>query len=120
MGLSGRNYGTIARPFTGLLKKNAWKWTDTTTTAFEQLKMSLSTTPVLALPDFELDFYVDADASRTSVGVVLQQQEQHVAFFSKGLRVRHQALSIYEKEMLAVKKWHSYLVVRHFKIRTDH
>lgn len=47
-----------------------------------------------------------------------------MAYFSKGLGVRHQTLSIYEKEMLAVllaiKKWHSYFVGRYFKIRTDH
>lgn len=47
-----------------------------------------------------------------------------MAFFSKGLGVRHLALSIYENEMiivlLAVKKWHVYLVGRPFLIRTDH
>lgn len=47
-----------------------------------------------------------------------------MAYFSKGLGVRHQALSIYEKEMLAVllavRKWHAYLVGRHFKIRIEH
>lgn len=47
-----------------------------------------------------------------------------MAYFSSGLEVRHQVLSIHEKEMLvvllAVKKWRSYLVGRHFKIRTDH
>ncbi|MBA0780773.1 hypothetical protein Gotri_004832 [Gossypium trilobum] len=38
--------------------------------------------------------------------------------------VRYQAVLIYDKEMLAVllavKKWHSYLVGRRFQIRTDH
>lgn len=47
-----------------------------------------------------------------------------MAYFSRGLGIRHQALSIYGKEMLAVllaiKQWHFYLVGRHFKIRTDY
>ncbi|KAA3484985.1 Integrase, catalytic core [Gossypium australe] len=40
------------------------------------------------------------------------------------LGIKHQAFSIYDKEMLvvllAVKKWHSYLVRRRFHIRADH
>lgn len=67
---------------------------------------------------------MDTDASGFGVGEVLQQQGRPLAFFSKALGVRHQALSIYEKEMLAVllaiRKWHSYLIGRHFTIRTDH
>lgn len=79
---------------------------------------------MLVLPNFQMEFVVDTDASGIGVGAVLQQQGRPVAFFSKALGIRHQALSIYEKEMLAallaVRKWHSYLVGRHFKIRTDH
>ncbi|KAK5771736.1 hypothetical protein PVK06_047978 [Gossypium arboreum] len=78
----------------------------------------------LVLPNFQLEFTVDTDASGIRIGVVLQQQGRLVAFFSKALGVRHQALSIYEKEMLAVlltiRKWHTYLVERHFKICTNH
>lgn len=67
---------------------------------------------------------MDTDASGIGVGAVLQQQGRPVAFFSKALGIRHQALSIYEKEMLAVllavRKWHTYLAGRYFKIQTDH
>ena len=46
------------------------------------------------------------------------------AFISKALSPVHQALSAYDKEMMAVlfavKKWHYFLVGRHFIIRTDH
>ena len=52
------------------------------------------------------------------------QQCHPVAFISKALSSKHQALSAYDKEMFAilfaVKKWHFYLVGRHFTIRTDH
>ena len=47
-----------------------------------------------------------------------------MAFISKALSPRHQALSIYENELLAivyvVTKWHHYLIDRHFSIKTYH
>lgn len=130
LGLTGyyrrfiRNYRVIAQPLTCLLKKDCWGWNDQATEAFQALKQAMSSTPVLVLPSFQLEFTVDTDASGFGVGAVLQQQGRPIAFFSKALGVRHQALSIYEKEMLAVllamRKWHAYLVGRHFKIRIDH
>ncbi|XP_052483076.1 uncharacterized protein LOC128036202 [Gossypium raimondii] len=120
LGLTGyyrrfiRNYGEISRLLTDLLQKNCWGWNDRATEAFQALKQALVTAPVLVLPNFQLEFTVDTDASGGGIGAVLQQQGRPIAFFSKALRVRHQALSIYEKEMLtvllAVRKWHAYLV----------
>lgn len=51
-------------------------------------------------------------------------QDHHpIAFISKALSPRQQALSVYEQELLAilfdVKQWHYYLIVGHFIIRTD-
>lgn len=67
---------------------------------------------------------METDACDIGVRVVLYQKEKPVAFFSKFLGVKHQALSIYEKEMLVVllvvKKWHFYLVGRPFIIKIDH
>ncbi|GMI63963.1 hypothetical protein HRI_000065600 [Hibiscus trionum] len=130
LGLSGyyrrfiKDYGCIARPLTNLLKKGGWKWGAMEEAAFSKLKGAISAAPMLTLPNFDLEFTVEADASEAGVGAVLTQGGKPLAFFSKGLGVRHQALSVYEKEMLAVlmavKKWASYLVGRHFKIKTDH
>lgn len=131
LGLSGyyrrfiKNYGVLARPLTDLLRKDVvWKWDAVAQTSFDQLKHAVCQAPVLALPDFAEQFCVDADACGTGVGAVLQQRGRPIAYFSKGLGIRHQALSIYEKEMLAVllvvKKWHAYLIGKHFLIRTDH
>jgi hypothetical protein len=52
-------------------------------------------------------------------------QEVHpITFISKSLGPKQQALSTYEKEMLAilheVTKWRHYLWRRHFTIKTDH
>ncbi|KAA3487796.1 polyprotein [Gossypium australe] len=117
-----KDYGVLAKPLIDLLKKNGWSWSDQATVAFQALKGALCAAPILVLPNFQLEFTVDA--SGFGIGAVLQQQGRPVAFFSKALGVRPQILSIYEKEMLAVllavRKWHAYLVGRHFKICTDH
>lgn len=88
------------------------------------LKHAVCHAPVLCLPSFDDEFCIDTDACGQGVGAVLHQKGRPVAFFSKGLGVKHQALSIYDKEMLAVllavKKWHTYVVGRRFQIRTDH
>jgi hypothetical protein len=39
--------------------------------AFAALKRALSSAPVLQMPDFERQFVVDCDASRTGFGAVL-------------------------------------------------
>ena len=52
------------------------------------------------------------------------QKGHPIDFISKALSPKHQALSAYDKKMLAilfvVKKWHYFLMGRHFVIRTDH
>lgn len=52
------------------------------------------------------------------------QKGQPIAYLSKALGQKHQALSIYEKEFLAlimaVEKWRPYLQLQEFIILTDH
>ncbi|GKV33977.1 hypothetical protein SLEP1_g42408 [Rubroshorea leprosula] len=76
------------------------------------------------LPDFQEEFIIKTDASGTGVGAVLMQKGHPIAFLSKALAAKHQGLSTYEKELLAlvmaVTKWRPYLVGRHFVIKTDH
>jgi enamine deaminase RidA (YjgF/YER057c/UK114 family) len=130
LGLTGyyrkfvKHYGLIAKPLTQLLKKNQFQWTDQAQQAFENLKAAMTSTPVLALPDFAQPFIVEIDACDTGVGAVLLQKDRPIAFLSKALSLQHQQLSIYEKEFLAlimvVDKWRQYLQHQEFIIRTDH
>jgi hypothetical protein len=82
----------------------------------------MSTPPVLILPNFTLPFQLETDASGTGLGAVLMQKGQPIAFFSKAIGVKASALSIYEKEALAISealmKWRHYLLGNKL-IKTD-
>ncbi|GKA54386.1 transposon ty3-G gag-pol polyprotein [Tanacetum coccineum] len=118
------NFASVTRPLTQLLKKGGYKCTDEAQTAFETLKSAMQKAPVLALPDFTKPFEVETDASEVGLGAVLQQNGNPIAYMSKTLSLKHQSLSTYEKEFLAVllalEKWRGYLLDRHFIIRTYH
>lgn len=99
-------------------------WTPLAQQAFERLKAALTSTPVLALPNFEETFEIDTDSCDTEVRVVLSQNGHPIAYFSKSLSVTNQKLSTYEKEFLAllmaVDKWRPYLLKKPFVVKTDH
>jgi hypothetical protein len=130
LGLTGyyrkfiRNYGCLAAPLTVLLKKNAFHWSPSATAAFNALKQAMLQPPVLRLPDFNLTFVIECDASGTGLGAVLMQTKQPIAFLSKALKGRALLLSTYEKELLAlvtaVQHWWPYLLGNTFTVRTDH
>ncbi|GKA65821.1 putative mitochondrial protein [Tanacetum coccineum] len=130
LGLTGyyrrfiKSYASISRPLSLLLKKNGFKWNEEAHIAFEQLKQAMITAPVLALPDFDKEFIVETDASRIGIGALLLQGGHPIAYLSKTLSKKHQMMSTYEKEFLAVilalERWRGYLLDRHFKIKTDH
>ncbi|KAM0066244.1 putative nucleotidyltransferase, Ribonuclease H [Helianthus debilis subsp. tardiflorus] len=117
------SYGIIAKPLTDLLRKDSFHWSETAQSSFDQLKFALSNAPVLALPDLHQPFIVETDASSKGIGAVLMQNHHPLAFISKPLSPKQQALSVYDKELLAIlfaiKQWHYYLISNHFIIKTD-
>ncbi|KAJ3687163.1 hypothetical protein LUZ61_016327 [Rhynchospora tenuis] len=129
LGLTGyyrkfvKNYGLISKPLTDLTRKNAFAWNSQAQAAFEQLKLAMTSTPVLTLPDYSKPFQVETDASAMGIGAVLMQENRPIAYLSKSLGSKNQGLSTYEKELLAlltaVKKWKHYLMGGPFIIRTD-
>ncbi|CAM4610736.1 unnamed protein product, partial [Caretta caretta] len=86
---------------------NAVQWTEECQKAFNQLKATLMSDPVLRAPDFDKPFRVTTDASKRGVGAVLMQegpdQEFHpVVFLSKKLSERESNWSVSEKECYAI------------------
>ena len=70
--------------------------------AFEGLKEAISTELVLRLPDLDLLFEVQTDASNKALGRVLVQEGHSMAFESKKLNNAEQRYSTHEKEMTFV------------------
>jgi hypothetical protein len=69
LGLTGyyrrfiKNYAHLTTPLSNLLKKNSFKWDNSAQECFETLKRVMSSTPVLATPNFAKPFVVECDAS---------------------------------------------------------
>ena len=59
----------------------------------------MTSPPVLALLDYTQDFIIETDAANMGIRVVLIQGGHSLAFISKVLSLKHQGLSIYEKEL---------------------
>ncbi|WMV35101.1 hypothetical protein MTR67_028486 [Solanum verrucosum] len=93
-----RNYAMLASPLTDLLCTDSYSWTPNAQAAFENLQSCLSSTPVLALPDFSQLFQVETDASGKGIGAVLSQKGHPVAYFSQKLCPRMQQASTYVRE----------------------
>ena len=125
-----RGRSGIAAPLTDLLQDKHPEpiiWTLESSLAFQKLKRAIAEAPVLAPPNFDLPFKVQTDASDRGVGAILSQTDkdsEHPYFYSKKLLDRERRYSTTEKELLAIvlscKKFYTYLVGRHFIIKTDH
>jgi hypothetical protein len=130
LGLSGyyrrfiSGYSLICRPLHDLLKKGLYTWQPEHENAFQTLKQALTTAPVLALPNFSEPFILETDASGSGLGAVLMQKGRAIAYYSTALGPRNAALSVYEKEALAIleslKRWRHYFLGGKLIIRSDH
>ena len=65
-----KEYGTIAKPLTDLLKKDSFLWSNTTLEAFNALKAAVIQPLVLALPNFSKPFTIECDASGVGLGAI--------------------------------------------------
>ena len=108
-------------------------WTDVHQKEFEQLKSALTSTPVLAHPDFTRPFVIEVDASDYAVGAMLAQpytDEQNrtvhrpIAYISAKLNSAQRNYDATNREGLgcvwAVDKFEHYLRRYPVTIITDH
>ena len=103
-----KDFAQIARPMNMLMRKDVkWQWGGEQQKAFDKLKEIFTTRPVLAAPDLDKEFRVEADASNYAMGGVLSMKcsdelWRPVTFISKSLGDTERNYEIHDKEMLAV------------------
>jgi hypothetical protein len=116
-------------PIVLLTHKNvAFIWSNDCETSFNEIKVKLTESPWLALPDFSKEFIMDTDASKKAIGAALAQEhdgiEYAVEFASRRLSKSECNYSTTERELLVIiwgcKHWKSYFFFQKIKIRTDH
>ncbi|XP_026203899.1 uncharacterized protein LOC113154109 [Anabas testudineus] len=128
-----RNFSTIAAPLHRITSaKVRFTWSPEAQQAFQSLKDSFCSAPILTLPDPKLQFILEVDASDTGAGAVLSQrsvsdQRLHpCAFFSRRLTKAERNYSIGDRELLAGKlaleEWRHWLegASQPFQVLTDH
>ena len=124
-----KNFSTIAAPLHALTKKDTpFVWTDDCQKAADTLKEALSSSPVLAYPDFTKSFRLYVDASYAGLGAILAQvqdnKERVISYASRSLNAAEKKYSTTELECLAlywgIKTHHVYLYGRKFQVYTDH
>ena len=121
-------FSEVAAPLHDLIKfsqqhpGSPFTWTPTHQTAFDALKLLLTSPPTLTLPDLTRPFSVTTDASNAAISAVLTQDGVPVAYFSAKLSPAESLLETDERETLAVVRaflhWRHYLW-QHFTLRTD-
>jgi hypothetical protein len=119
------DFSKIVKPITSLLKNDTkFNWSSRCNEAFEQLKVLLTTAPVLAQPDIEKPFDVYYDASGSGLGCVLMQEGRVIAYASRQLCWHEEHYPTHDLELAAVvhalKIWRHYLLGNICHIYTDH
>ncbi|WVZ97543.1 hypothetical protein U9M48_043069 [Paspalum notatum var. saurae] len=131
LGLAGyyrrfiKDFSKTAKPMTSLTKKNAkYSWSSNCEEAFQSLKRSLTTAPVLAQPDVTKPFDMYCDAFGNGLGCVLMKEGRVVAYASCQLRKYEANYPTHDLELAAVvhalKIWRHYLLGNTCNIYTDH
>uniref|UniRef100_A0A8C5MX57 Gypsy retrotransposon integrase-like protein 1 n=1 Tax=Leptobrachium leishanense TaxID=445787 RepID=A0A8C5MX57_9ANUR len=128
-----KNFSKIVKPLTDLTRIHTrFSWSTAAQDAFNLLKRTITSAPILSIPDPSQPYTLEVDASAFAVGAVLSQRQKEteimhpVSFFSKTFSAAEQNYDVGEKELLAIKlsleEWRHLLEgARHpVSILTDH
>jgi hypothetical protein len=126
------NFSNVVAPLNLLTRKDQpWLWTPLQQRAFESLKTTFSSAPVLSIPDTTRPFSIMTDTSLLAEGAILLQEDTNTdlhpcAYFSKTFIAAERNYDIYDWELLAVilslTEWKQYLqgTTHPVTIITDH
>lgn len=123
------DFSGVTSPLSDLLKTKSkiLGWNDAAEEAFAAIKEKLISAPILAPPDFNLEFTLQTDASDVAVAGILTQvqggQERVIAYFSHKLTTPQRNYHACEKEALAallsINAFRGYIEGSHFTLITD-
>jgi hypothetical protein len=112
------NFSGVARPITDLTRNKGldFYWRPLQVVAFQQLKDSFTSIPILKYFDPALEVIIETDTSNFPISCILFQKHQgqlhSVAFHSRKMEPSKKNYDIHEKELLAVveafKHWRPY------------
>lgn len=127
-----KGFSRIVRPLVALTRKIVkWNWTSSCQEAFDTLKNSFTSAPILRHFDPTKEVFMECDASDfVSSGILSQEDDEGVlhpvAFMSKKYDPAKCNYEIYDKELLAIVRcfecWRPELQGAHYPITviTDH
>ncbi|KAE8914160.1 hypothetical protein PF003_g1314 [Phytophthora fragariae] len=125
-----KDYAGLIQPMSSLLKKDVtWNWRPEHQDAFDAVKKSLASAPVLMLPDMSSPFHVVCNASDFVIGCALMQfdaegREPVVSYQSRQMKPAEKNYPVHDKELLAMRyaliKFRVYLLGEQtFAVYTD-
>ncbi|KAK1795483.1 hypothetical protein P4O66_010647 [Electrophorus voltai] len=103
-----KNFSTVAAPLIVLTRKVLGKFCWSTEAQQAELKRHLIKAPILQLPDAELLFVIEVDASEVVIGAVLSQRSREdkklhpCAYFSQCLSPAEWNYDVGDRELLAL------------------
>ena len=96
-------FSAIEYPITSLQRKGTkFECTGKFQHSFEQLKLKLTTTPILKISYPNKEFVMCTDAYREGLGGVLLQENFVIAYESRKLKKHEHNYSVYDLELVAV------------------
>ncbi|KAL0286859.1 UNVERIFIED_CONTAM: Retrovirus-related Pol polyprotein from transposon.6 [Sesamum radiatum] len=124
-----KNFSKIAQPLCKLLQKDeTFEFDEACKVAFNKLKDSLTSAPIIQPPNWELPFEIMCDASNHAIGAVLGQRvgkDPHAIYYvSRMLDGAQTNYTTTEKELLAIvfalEKFRPYLLGTKVIVYSDH
>ena len=119
------DFSRLAAPMTRLTRKEVkFEWNDLCERAFQELKMRLTSAPILIVPKRGHRYTVYCDASKDGLGCILMQSKRVVAYGSRKLKSHEQSYPTQYMELVAIiftlKIWSHYLYGEQFEVFSDH